>query len=66
MVHFQHNPELKCKTCGAPHMRRLHLRGFLVKRLLAFFGYFPWECPVCRIPLYIRERWMTHRTNQGD
>jgi len=66
MVSFQRNPELKCKKCGTPHMRRLHRRGFLRNRLFAFFGYFPWECPVCRIPHYFRERLTPRTSSQGD
>jgi hypothetical protein len=37
-------------------MRRLPRAGFLQQYILPFFGYYPWECPICRKPRLIRYR----------
>ncbi len=29
-------------------MRRLARAGFLQQHIWPFFGYYPWECPICR------------------
>jgi hypothetical protein len=34
----------------------MHRRGFVQKKILPHFGFYPWECPVCRETLYLRKR----------
>lgn len=46
----------KCPTCGTNYMRRLHRKGLLQKYLYSFFGFYPWECPICRVPVLLRKR----------
>jgi hypothetical protein len=44
-----------CPKCYAS-LRRLHRKGFLQKWIISFFGFFPWECPVCRKAIYFKHR----------
>jgi len=46
---------IKCPECSI-QLRRQHRHGILQNRILPFFGYFPWECPVCRETLYFCQR----------
>jgi len=36
-----------CVTCGS-EMRRLSREGFMQREIYPLFGYYPWECPLCR------------------
>jgi len=51
---------MHCKDCGNS-LRRLSRRGFLQKRIYSLFGYYPWECPVCREPIFIRKQYERRR-----
>jgi hypothetical protein len=42
----------RCSICGQPEMRRLNRNGFWERRVLSFFGYYPWECVICRKKRY--------------
>jgi hypothetical protein len=44
-----------CPRCGS-EMRRLMRESFLQKRFFPLFGYFPWECPICRKSILLRKR----------
>ncbi|HWA93698.1 MAG TPA: hypothetical protein VG844_03785 [Terracidiphilus sp.] len=48
--------EVYCKQCGGSRMRRLPREGFMQKNIYAIFGYYPWECPVCRVTQYVHLR----------
>lgn len=48
--------EIACPACGSRRLRRLPRSGFLQKRVYSFFGYYPWECPICRQVRMFRER----------
>lgn len=48
--------DLNCQTCGINYLRRLHRKGFLQRTIYSLFGYFPWECPVCRDPIMLKVR----------
>jgi hypothetical protein len=37
-------------------MHRIKRSGFLQKNILAWFGYYPWECATCRIQRLLRNR----------
>jgi hypothetical protein len=37
-------------------MRRLGRAGFLLGRIYPLFGYYPWECPLCRKMRLMRMR----------
>ena len=47
--------ELRCTKCGAT-LRRLSRKGFLQDKIYSWFGYYPWECPYCRVPLMLKKR----------
>jgi len=40
--------ELVCPDCGARQLRRMKRHGFLQKKVYPMFGYYPWECALCR------------------
>jgi hypothetical protein len=58
--------DMEYPDCGIKYLRRVYRRGFLQKRVMAFFGYYPWECPVCRIPHYLRGRREARHTGAAD
>lgn len=59
--------QVRCKRCGSSRMRRLPREGFLQRNVLNSFGYYPWECPVCRETQFFRLRGKReHRTNEWD
>lgn len=37
-------------------MRRLVRESFLQRSVYPLFGYYPWECPLCRKPVLLRQR----------
>jgi hypothetical protein len=43
-----------CSHCESHEFRRLNRMGFFEKNVLARFGYFPWECVLCRRKVYLR------------
>ncbi len=47
--------DLLCSECGRP-MRRIARAGFLQKVILPWFGYYPWECILCRQLKYFHFR----------
>jgi len=36
-----------CKQCGSK-LRRISRKGFLQLNFFPLFGFYPWECPICR------------------
>jgi hypothetical protein len=49
-------PTCVCRACGNQHLRRLARIGFFQKNFLPLFGFYPWECFVCRKTKYFRVR----------
>lgn len=39
---------VSCPECGSPYVRRVRREGFLQTRIYSRFGYYPWECAICR------------------
>jgi ssDNA-binding Zn-finger/Zn-ribbon topoisomerase 1 len=39
---------LDCPDCGRRKMHRLGRVGFLQRKIYPLFGFYPWECPICR------------------
>jgi len=37
-------------------MRRMGRTGFLQDKVFPLFGYYPWECPICRRTRMVRLR----------
>jgi len=60
---------MHCKECGNA-LRRLARRGFLQIRVFPIFGFYPWECPICRDTIMIRKQYVRKRRglqeNSGD
>ena len=48
---------MKCRSCGASNaLRRETRKSFAQKKLFPLFGFFPWECAICRkVRLYHQE-----------
>jgi hypothetical protein len=44
-----------CVTCGC-EMRRVMRESFLQRKVYPRFGYYPWECPLCREPILYKVR----------
>ena len=38
---------MHCKKCGSS-LRRVSRNGFWQKKVYTLFGFYPWECPICR------------------
>jgi hypothetical protein len=47
---------MHCKHCGS-NLRRLSRTGFLQLRVYPLFGFYPWECPVCRKPVMVTKQY---------
>lgn len=48
--------QIICPGCGSEYLRRVRREGFIRKRVYAYFGYFPWECAICRKTFMLRVR----------
>lgn len=51
---------MHCKNCRKP-LRRLARRGFLQLKIYPKFGYYPWECPICRETIMVKKQYMRKR-----
>jgi competence CoiA-like predicted nuclease len=58
---------MQCKKCGSD-LRRLARKGFLQKEIYPRFGYYPWECPVCRGTLMLKKQYQRkkHRVPKSN
>jgi predicted RNA-binding Zn-ribbon protein involved in translation (DUF1610 family) len=57
--------EMQCSRCGR-NLRRLARKGFLQKEIYPRFGYYPWECPVCREMMMLKKQYQRkkHRISE--
>jgi hypothetical protein len=46
---------MHCKNCGS-NLRRIPRKGVLQQKVYTLFGYYPWECPICRAPILLRKQ----------
>ncbi len=44
-----------CFYCGATAFRRINRSNFLQRTVLPWFGFFPWECAMCRKKSFYRD-----------
>jgi len=44
-----------CKRCQGTSFRRVNREGFLQREAYTFFGFYPWECVMCRRKVYFRD-----------
>jgi hypothetical protein len=45
-----------CPKCNFSQPRRLPRTTWFERRLMPWFGFYPWECPLCRIHFYRKNR----------
>jgi hypothetical protein len=55
--------EMQCAKCGS-EMRRLVRESLLQKRVYPLFGFYPWECPLCREPTLFKKRYERRRRSR--
>lgn len=53
-----------CPKCNRPTMRRVQRVGFFEQRILPLFGYFPWECAMCRSRSHFHLRGLKRRRSE--
>ncbi len=53
--------KLKCPNCGQEQLSRIARHGFLRKIVYPLFGFYPWECAICRKDYLIRRRGGSYR-----
>ena len=54
---------MECTKCGS-EMRRLMRESFLQRKVYPLFGYYPWECPICRKPVLYKKRHLRKRRSR--
>jgi hypothetical protein len=52
---------LRCPKCRQEQLSRIARQGFLRNRIFPMFGYYPWECAICRRESLIRKRGGSYR-----
>jgi len=57
---------MRCPVCGCTHLRRVPRTGFSQKKILSWFGYFPWECGGCKEPFLIKRRFGRNGSHDFD
>jgi len=53
-------PEVVCPTCKGMTAMRVNRNGFMQRRVLGFFGYYPWKCGSCGTTFLYRQRGQRH------
>jgi hypothetical protein len=53
--HVAEKSSLKSVRC-ANDMGRLGRQGFLERKIYSYFGYYPWECPICRERVFLKRK----------
>jgi hypothetical protein len=54
-----------CVTCGC-EMRRLTRESFMQREIYPLFGYYPWECPLCRELIMYKVRSVRKRKSKSS
>lgn len=52
---------LRCPKCRQEQLSRIARFGFLRNHIYPLFGYYPWECAICRRQVLIRKRGGSYR-----
>lgn len=47
--------EKVCKRCKGKAFRRVNRESFMQRVVYTYFGYYPWECVMCRSQTYWRD-----------
>jgi hypothetical protein len=58
--------KLACTGCHAYSLRRVKRKGVWQKLIASAFGYYPWECKVCREINMYRDRGTRARSGHKD
>jgi hypothetical protein len=53
--------KLQCPNCRQEQLARIARRGFMRKHVYTLFGYYPWECAICRREFLVRKRGAAYR-----
>ena len=56
---------LTCPNCRHQQLARIARRGFLRERLFPIFGFYPWECAMCRRQFLLRKRGAAYRKSSS-
>jgi hypothetical protein len=48
---------MRCTKCGN-NLRRVPRKGFLQTKLYPIFGFYPWECAICRYVVLKKKQYM--------
>ena len=59
------NQKVRCDYCGN-QLRRLAREGFLQKKVYSKFGYYPWECPLCREPILVKQQHRLKKRGEAE
>jgi DNA-directed RNA polymerase subunit RPC12/RpoP len=59
------NQRVRCEYCGNA-LRRLARQGFMQKEIYSRFGYYPWECPLCREPMLVRQQHRLKKRSEDE
>jgi ribosomal protein L37AE/L43A len=57
--------KLRCPNCHEEQLSRIARRGFLRTRIFSLFGFYPWECAICRKEFLIRKRGAAYRKSRS-
>jgi hypothetical protein len=57
--------DMYCVTCGC-EMRRLMRESFMQRKVYPLFGYYPWECPLCRELVMFKARHVRKRKSKSS
>jgi rubredoxin len=45
-----------CPKCSFDQPRRMPRESWMARRIMPYFGCYPWECPLCRVHFYRKNR----------
>jgi hypothetical protein len=54
--------KLACSRCHAISLRRVHRKGLWQRLVASRFGYYPWECMICRAVNLFRDRGLRQKS----
>jgi DNA-directed RNA polymerase subunit RPC12/RpoP len=53
--------KLRCPNCRHEQLARIARHGFLRKKVFSIFGFYPWECAICRRQFMLWKRGAAYR-----
>lgn len=58
--------KLTCPHCRREQLARIARRGFFRQKLCPIFGFYPWECSMCRRQFLLRKRGGAYRKSSSN